>query len=146
MKNLSRGFTLIEIILVIALIGIVATTLISLINPVSQFRKTRDTQRKSDLRQIQAALELYRADQGGYPLTANWPACGSPLISGTTSYMQKIPCDPSNSGKLVYTYISDGVTYTLFSCLENILDPQRDLPPTCINGNNATYCTGTTEW
>ena len=37
-----RGFTLVEIVLVIALIGISATTIISLVNPVQQFKKAND--------------------------------------------------------------------------------------------------------
>ena len=138
-----RGFTLVEIVLVIALIGISATTIISLVNPVQQFKKANDAKRKADLTQIQAALELYRADQNFYPNSL--PACGSALIVGTTTYIQRVPCDPRNTGQFRYTYVGipavNPTTYSLFACLENTADPAKD------TSNNATYCTGgTTNW
>jgi prepilin-type N-terminal cleavage/methylation domain-containing protein len=138
----SKGFTLIEIVLVIALIGLTSTLLISLVNPVQQFKKANDAQRKADLRQLQAVLELYRADQGQYP--AALPACGSALTSGTVTYLRKVPCDPKNTGQFRYNYTATTNTYTLTACLENVRDPQRDLAPTFPAGNNALRCTGGT--
>src|SRR5689334_12449343 len=98
----SRGFTLIELLIVIALIGILATWLISLINPSQQLKRGRDAQRKADIRQIQTALELYRADVGSYP--AAIPGCGSPFTNGDTTYLTKMPCDPTSSGEFFYGY------------------------------------------
>lgn len=142
MKKISiqRGFTLLEIILVMALLGIIATTIMTLIDPVLQFKKSNDAKRKSDLRQVQAALELYRADEGAYPVSGSFPplpllTCGAPLASATTTYLQKVPCDPRNNGNLIYRYGSDGTTYTLRTCLENVNDVDKD-------GTNATYVSG----
>lgn len=136
----SRGFTLIELLIVVAIIGVLTTLLMA--NFIGIRQRARDTQRKADLRQIQSALELYRADKGVYPPTVSFPACGSSLIDGTNIYMQKVPCDPLNSGKYVYTYLSsNGNTYSLYSCLENTNDSQKDTT------NNSTYCNGgTTNW
>jgi general secretion pathway protein G len=136
----NAGFTLMEIVVVIALIGVAATVIIGLVDPVTQFKKTHDARRKADLRQIQSALELYRNDQGTYPATL--PACRSTLSVGTAIYIQRIPCDPRNTGQHTYRYTSvGGNTYSLFSCLENTRDADRDTT------NNATYCTGgTTNW
>jgi prepilin-type N-terminal cleavage/methylation domain-containing protein len=142
----SSGFTLIEIVLVIALIGLTSTLLISLVDPAQQFRKSHDAQRKADLRQLQAVVELYRADQGQYPTTL---PCNGSLTSGTVTYLRKIPCDPKNTLQFVYRYTSPAPnnTYTLTACLENVRDPQRDLPPAFPAGNNALICTGgTTNW
>ncbi|HZE86942.1 MAG TPA: type II secretion system protein GspG, partial [Methylomirabilota bacterium] len=113
---------------------------IVIINPVQQLKKARDAQRKSDLRQIQAALELYRADNAAYP--AALPACGGIWKVGTSTYIQKVPCDPKNTGQYTYRYVvTVGTTYTLTSCLENVSDIQKD------TSNNATYCSGgTTNW
>lgn len=137
----GAGFTLIELLIVVAIIGILSTLLMT--NFVGIRQRARDAQRKSDLRQIQSALELYRSDNGSYPLTANFPACPSSFpASGSPTYMQKIPCDPIKTGQYVYTYISAaGSTYSLISCLENTSDSQKD------TANNGSYCTGgTTNW
>jgi type II secretion system protein G len=137
-KNFKKGFTLIELLIVIAIIGVLATLLMA--NFIGVRQRARDAQRKSDIRQIQAALEIYRSDNGGYP-----PApltCGAALTLGGSTYMKKIPCDPSNVPPYVYTYVPSGTTgYFLYSCLENISDSQKD------SANNPTYCAGgTTNW
>lgn len=148
-NSFQKGFTLVEIVLVIALIGLTASLLVTLVDPVQQFRKANDSQRKADLRQLQAVFELYRADQaqGQYPPAL--PGCGTPLTGGTTTYLRKTPCDPKNTAPFIYryTYTAATNTYTLTACLENVKDPQRDLPPTFPAGNNATICpSGTTDW
>jgi len=121
------GFTLIELLVVISIIGILASFLFA--NFVGIRQRSRDGVRKSDLRQIQSALELYRADKGNYP--DSLPVCGSPFTDGSSTpvvYMQKISCDPSGGGTS-YTYIPSGTnnsSYTLIACLENSGDSQRD--------------------
>ncbi len=55
----NKGFTLIELIIVIALIAILATTVILVINPVKIFQEARDSQRIADLGQMNSALSLY---------------------------------------------------------------------------------------
>lgn len=120
-----KGFTLIELLVVIGIISILIAFLMA--NFVGVRQRGRDGQRKSDLRQIQTALELYRSDNGVYPLTAAFPACGSSLMgTGATppTYMKKIPCDPTSAGS--YSYTSDGNTYTLYACLENANDKEKD--------------------
>jgi type II secretion system protein G len=130
----EKGFTLIELLIVIGIIGILSTLLMA--NFVGVRQRARDSQRKADLRQMQAALELYRADIGSYPLPGgstriNSVACPSSSslsnASATVTYMQEIPCDPNgatayNSGN--YYYNSNGTTYTLAACLENTSDSQ----------------------
>ncbi len=122
-KNI-KGFTLVELLIVIAIIGVLSALLMA--NFVGVRQRARDAQRKSDLRQVQSALELYRSDLGLYPTTQNGPDCDAALSSGTTTYMTKVPCDPTNtsfySGS--YYYYSDGSVYYLVACLENSSDSQ----------------------
>lgn len=123
-QSISSGFTLIELLVVIVIISILATLLMA--NFVGVRQRGRDGQRKSDLRQIQAALELYRADNGSYPPNASLSTCGTSFSSGTTVYMQKIPCDPSLSTDYFYTPSEDGTTYSITACLENGNDSERE--------------------
>jgi general secretion pathway protein G len=126
-KNI-KGFTLIELLVAISIIGILSSFLLA--NFVGARQRARDGVRKSDLRQIQAALELYRSDKGGYPLTLL--ACDNQfddsLIPPSVIYMKKIPCDPSSTSasRISYTYTPSGSTYTLVACLENANDAQGD--------------------
>jgi general secretion pathway protein G len=123
--GLKKGFTLVELLIVVAIIGILSTLLMA--NFIGVRQRARDAQRKADLRQIQSALELYRSDLGSYP--ASLSSCGGSLTGGSppSTYMQKIPCDPSgstyyNSGN--YYYTSGGTSYSLGSCEENTADTQ----------------------
>jgi len=121
----KKGFTLIELLVAISIIGVLSSFL--LVNFIGVRQRSRDGVRKSDLRQIQSALELYRADQGNYP--SSLPGCGSSLITGEAIYMQKIPCDPS--GGAAYTYSAPGNTsHSIIACLENENDSQLDIPKT----------------
>jgi type II secretion system protein G len=136
MKKL-KGFTLIELLLVLAIIGVLTAFLMA--NFIGAKARARDAQRKSDLRQIQSAFELYRADQGSYPTAALF-SCGSQLTAGSTTYMQKIPCDPLSTNP-AYTYTPAGTpptTYTLRACLENANDAQKDATNTCGTGVSYT--------
>jgi general secretion pathway protein G len=129
-KNSNSGFTLIELLIVIVVIGVLASVVLIYVNPIVQFQRARDTQRKSSLRQIQSALEMYRSDTGGYPLTASGPVCGNTFSSGTVTYLSKVPCDPKG-GSYVYK-ATDTMSYTLYACLENVNDAQKDTTNSCV--------------
>jgi len=153
-QQFNKGFTLIELLIVIAIIGVLATLL--MVNFVGVRQRARDAQRKSDLRQLQSALEIYRSDNGSYPIAdsisglGNCPArvgictgvaaCfGNPTCSSV--YMQNMPTDPSgssyyNNGNYIYQGTSNG-TYILGACLENSGDGQG----VTANPSNATGCT-----
>jgi type II secretion system protein G len=135
--QLSKGFTLIELLIVLAIIGVLTSVI--MVNILSARERGRDTERKSELHQLRAAFEMYRADQGTYP-PAPLPACDTALALGGSTYIQKVPCDPSNTGQHVYTYTTTGTAYSLYACLENERDQQKD------RTNNSTYCTGTSNW
>jgi len=114
---MRKGFTLIELLVVVALIGILSTLVLANLNSARE--RSRDVQRKSDLRSIQTALRLYYNDKGGYP--AVFPTAGSPWIVSGTTYMSVFPADPLLSQGYRYTYV-DGDNYTIDSCLENKSD------------------------
>jgi prepilin-type N-terminal cleavage/methylation domain-containing protein len=108
-KKNNKGFTLIEILIVISIIGLLsAATLIGL----GGFRaQGRDARRLSDLRQIQNALELYYANNSVYPTDIYATGAFAGVNVGT------IPHDPD--GTTPYGYATCGGGYTLQTKLEN---------------------------
>ena len=99
-KN-NKGFTLIEILVVIGIIPILATIVLIAINPARQFRQARNTQRESNINAILNAIGQFTADnKGALP----------DEIDSTTGTFQDISsteadlCDGTDS-ELVPTYI-----------------------------------------
>ncbi len=122
-----NSFTLIELLVVMAIIGGLSTLLVP--NFMGARERARDAQRKSDLKQIQKALEMYRQDKSpiAYPTATagnRFGTCNSQLASGTTVYMAKIPCDPLAPTPYYYLVDNNNLTYTLCACIENKADPE----------------------
>ncbi len=120
----QSGFTLLELLIVIVIIGILALLIIP--NISSAPKKARDTQRKTDLRAAQKALEEYFVLNQAYPIVASPTDIATalaPLSTGTAPPLKTIPTDPKNVSPYQYLYTStDGQTYTLTACLENGAD------------------------
>ncbi len=68
-KKNSRGFTIVELLIVIVVIGILAALVIVTYNGIQQ--KARDTERKTDINALASHLEAYNASAGRYPTLAN---------------------------------------------------------------------------
>lgn len=63
----SAGFTMIELLIVIAILGILAVAVLSAINPIEQINRSRDTGTRSDAEQLISAIDRYYAFNGYYP-------------------------------------------------------------------------------
>ena len=124
----NTAFTLIELLVVIAIIGGLAAIIFP--NFMGAREVARDTQRKSDLKQIQGALELYKLGQDPQryptviPVTPGqcW-STGGASCNGSV-YMNKFPSDPQSAltpTPYYYRY-NDDQSYTLCTCLENLGD------------------------
>jgi len=63
----NKGFTMIELLIVIAILGILAVAVLSAINPLEQINRGRDTSSQSDAEQLLNAIERFNAFQEHYP-------------------------------------------------------------------------------
>jgi len=143
----KKGFTLIELLIVIAIIATLATAVILILNPAELLRRTRDSQRLSDIKELQKALQLFHLTYGRYPLSGE---CGATIPNGGWSnsiqclsngrwlrdstynlsqFFTADPVDPVNSPNVFPTgpayyyysrnYGNDGQWYMLVYKLEN---------------------------
>ncbi|MEX0917163.1 MAG: prepilin-type N-terminal cleavage/methylation domain-containing protein [Candidatus Paceibacterota bacterium] len=90
-KSFTKGFTLIELLVVIAIIGILSSVVLASLNTARE--SSRDARRLSDVKQIQAALELYFDDKGEYP---------DALANLASTYISVVPTDPVGGVSYVY--------------------------------------------
>lgn len=91
MKN-KRGFTLIELMVVIAVIVILST--IALFGMQKAQASGRDSRRAQTMNGIRTALERYYADNQKYP-SGNFGEAVTTLVTGTSKYLSVNPTDPN---------------------------------------------------
>jgi len=115
-RKSAAGFTLIEILLVIALIAILAAIVIVAINPARQYAQARDAQRQADVQTIVNAIYQYALDNNGeFPgdlTTDDKELCrtGTPLVE----------CDEDSYYNV--TVLSDNETYLVALPLDPLCD------------------------
>jgi general secretion pathway protein G len=108
----QRGFTLIEVMVVIAIIGVMATLIVPQI--MSKPDEARVIAAKQDISSIVQALKLYRLDTGRYPSTEQGlaalvikPTTGPSAQNGKSNgYLDRLPKDPWGHA---YQYLNPGV-------------------------------------
>lgn len=144
----KKGFTLIELMVVIAIIAILSVIGITVFSSVQ--KSARDAKRRLDGKAIALALEQYKLQNGLYP-QAGWVySDGSePWIPGLDgTYMQEVPKDPKNTGGAPYSggfaygyfamnYGGSGQWFMLVIHLES--PSAADLSTSCRAINNETF-------
>lgn len=129
-QSLIKGFTLVELLVVIAIIGILSSMVYVSFGQARA--QTRDDIRQSDLKQLQLAIELYKAQNGVYPSrgcgATNWvgPGPGSTYSACTEyieglvpDYISQLPVDPrqgdENDHGYLYNTNADDTAYKLIA-------------------------------
>jgi general secretion pathway protein G len=115
-----RGFTLIEIMVVVVILAVLGALVVPKI--LENVDKARVTRAQSDLRAIETALDLYRLDNFKYPTTEQGLAAlvKQPADSTITNYrpggyLKAVPKDPWNNLYLYQAPGRDGAEYEIRS-------------------------------
>lgn len=109
---MKKGFTLIELLVTISIIAILTGFSLTAFDGTK--KSARDGKRKADLISISSALEMYRADNSGYPTAANYQTALQLYIT--------FPVDPTSTNSYSYKSCATAPcsTYTLCAALEQI--------------------------
>ena len=122
MQRANKGFTLLEILLVIAAIGILAAIVLIAINPNKQIEAAREAKRKSDQNAIAKAIQQYIIEKGVYPPKLQEVGVGGTvglcvvagcsdgidLSSALSDYISSIPIP--DRGQYLVTKTANGVS------------------------------------
>lgn len=108
----QEGFTLLEVLLVLALVGLLLAITLVTFDPVGQISQARNNQRTTDILRIESALIQYRLQEGVYPagITRNHQEICDPdastcvgyidLSSLIPTYLNLIPQDPEDDDNI----------------------------------------------
>ncbi len=116
--NIAQGFTLIEIMIVVTILGILGAIIVP--NFIGRLDQARVTAAEANLRSIGAALDLYRLDNFQYPgseqgieaLVTKPSGFPEPKNYNPDGYRKSLPMDPWGSP---YVYEKTGSAYSLYS-------------------------------
>jgi general secretion pathway protein G len=111
----ERGFTLIEVMVVVVILGILAAILVPKV--MDRPEQARLTKARQDIRALEAALNLYKLDNYVYPSTdqglealVEKPSSPEPPNWKEGGYVDRLPLDP---WKQPYLYLSPGAHGTI---------------------------------
>ena len=113
---LRKGFTMVELLVVLTIMGILAAVLLA--NMTNSGKVGRDAQRQSDLRNLQSAVESYKHKYGVYPLGGSvcsvsggqWAtekSCSTYIEGLTPEFIDRLPRDPAIRSNNGFSYVTN---------------------------------------
>lgn len=149
MKRLhTKGFTLIELLVTLAIIGILATIVFRGMHAADT--RSRDKQRKSDLRTLQTAIEQYKQKNGVYPdmgidtdgdgWSSELESTNAYIVGLTPEFIPRLPHDPKiSAGGKGYNYVTNNNTVYKLIAMNTVESEVVD------NTNEFKSCDTTTQ-
>lgn len=157
-KETAKGFTLVELLVVIAIIAVLAAVVVLIINPLELTRRSRDATRLSDLANLQTAINVAAQEAtnsgteilcvggltGGYctgrsdqdSRASNGTGWVKVDLSNQKSVsVPTLPADPTNNATYHYTYCADGSAWEIDAKLES----QQQIAKMRDDGGPANY-------
>lgn len=131
-KTTNRAFTLVELLIVLAIIGLLSSVVIS--STTVSRTKARDMRRIGDLKEIQLALAIY------YDVNKSYPTTLAPIV--TDKYLSVIPSDPDSTK--IYEYQLNSGKYCLGANLEgtaptDIVDANCAIPSSGVGVSDSWF-------
>ena len=133
LRNIKKGFTLVELLIVIIIIAVLAAIAIPKFSNSSQ--RSKESSLRANLKLVRSAIDLFRADTGAYPasfagLTASTTsglnttagACTFPAADWRGPYLQSVPNDPVSGVAMTYGTATNNVGTVTSSASGNGLD------------------------
>jgi prepilin-type N-terminal cleavage/methylation domain-containing protein len=111
----TKGFTLVELLIVIAVIGILAIAVLAALDPIEQLKKSRDTGRLADARELYNAYTRYYASYNCYPQE------GANCVNATMTWGFTNSSNALNMTSGIFPMISSGELKPAFSGKQTIV-------------------------
>ena len=136
-KSSKKGFTLLELLIVIGILAVLSTAVVLVLNPAQLLAEARDSQRLNDLSAIHSAIALYlttvtasQLSEGPNSTATTTCSFGTCMVVATTtvdgqgwvgvdfrqttggSPLATLPVDPTNNGTYQYSYAANNTSKT----------------------------------
>ena len=136
LKNRQRGFTLLEILVVISIIGILVALGTAAFSTTQ--KKSRDARRKADIKAMQNGFEQFHSRENAYPIS-------EAEADDATIFPAGLPEDPKNTGENVYDINLAADAFCICAVLESSTGNAGSLPTAgndtvCNYGSGDYYC------
>ena len=133
LRNIKKGFTLVELLIVIIIIAVLAAIAIPKFSNSSQ--RSKESSLRANLKLVRNAIDLFRADTGAFPasmagltatttsgLSASAVACTIAATDWRGPYLQAVPVDPVSGSAMTYGTAAADVGTVKSSATGNGLD------------------------